>query len=689
MILSPPPVRRPRQVGRLLVLLAAVAVGAVAYREASRRSGDPRARIQKAAGAERGTSLAELRAVLEDALGGGAPLASLVHRLALERPERFPEARLLSDERLLRAVALLEQGECAAGRAGADPAEGRGKAAEAIRLLASEGPPPKGPGLALEAYLSRVDLSVVPYVVFRPKRPAPEGGYPLAVVLHSWWPDLDKDDFFSPIPGLLEVLEEEGWMGVWPFGRSNTDFVGPGERDVLDVVQRLYGTDRIDPGRVVLMGYSMGGTGAWTIAARRPAAFAGVVAIAGRTDYYAWQRVREESLPRYKRILLDMDFAREEAENFTALPVFSVHGELDRVVPDHQSRGLCERIRGLGGDAEFYLVPGGDHWSLGAPVTGSPRFREWLRRLKRPPHPPRFVHRFLTPTEGETYGVAAESVAEFGQPARIRGRRGPDGALDLALENVDLIRILPGAGAGGVVRLRLGRTPLEVRPGADGALLTADGEIVPEDPEVSRKRPGLSGPFRDVYSGPFLLVYGTRGTPEETTRNRAMAEREAAMWKAYAKGEAPVVADTAVLPRHLAERHAICFGTPRDHALLASVAARLPVEFRADAFRLGGREFKWGDGVGLRMVWPNPARPDRYVAVCAGAPWGEGLPANHKWDLLPDVCVYAPERNPDGTSRALAAGFFRSDWTLDGSSLEADPAPAPSPALDATGPRGP
>ncbi len=624
-------------------------------------------------------------------LGRTGRLESLIHAAALDAPAESAAQRLLSDERFLFACARLQQAEAARTKTPAEPAGAPGAAVEpdpanrfaeqGLSLLRESGPVARPAGLSLEAYLSPVDLAVVPYVVFRPKAPAPAAGRPLAVVLHSYWPDLAADDFFYPIPGLLDVLEAEGWMGLWPYGRTNTDFVGPGERDVLDATARVFATDKVDPSRVALMGYSMGGSGAWTIAARRPSAFAGVFVLAGRTDFYAWRGVDEKEVPRWKRLLIDLDFAREEAANFLALPVRAVYGSLDTVIPPSQGRALCDSIRALGGSAEFSVVPGGTHWTLGVPATMDPAFPAWLRRLARPRAPPAFSHRFLTPSEGESYGVAAEGVERFGEPARILGSRAPGGILSLELENVSRLRVFPGALGGARGRIRIGGRETELSVPPEGALVSPRGELLPEgDPAAAEKRPGLSGPFRDVLSGPFVLVYGTRGTEGETRKNREMAEREAKMWRAYAKADAPVRSDAEASSGILAARSAICFGTPQTHALLAGLSARLPVLFTPDGVSVGRRTFRWADGVGLRMCIPHPGHPGRYLAICAGAPWGEHLPENHKWDLLPDLIVYGPEKNEDGTNRARLAGFFDASWRLDEKALEADPEPPPPTA---------
>lgn len=97
----------------------------------------------------------------------------------------------------------------------------------------------------------------------------------------------------------------------------------------------------IDPRRRVLAGWSMGGYGAWSLAAATPDRWAAVVPISGGGEP-AWA-------PRLKDV-----------------PLWAIHGGRDRAVLPHQSRRMISAVREAGGDPGYTEAPDVGHsvWKL-------------------------------------------------------------------------------------------------------------------------------------------------------------------------------------------------------------------------------------------------------------------------------------------------------------------------------------
>ena len=168
-------------------------------------------------------------------------------------------------------------------------------------------------------------------------------------------------------------------------------------------------------------------------------------------------------------------------------------------------------------------------------------------------------------------------------------------------------------------------------------------------------------------------MYGTAGDdPKEVQVNRRAALQAAINWRSRTNGDCQIRSDRAVTPRDIDRAHLILFGGPNSNSLTARLATYLPIALEEDALVVGERRFTAPDA-GVKMIYPNPLNPDRYVVVNAGISWrGTQLidrldqftsPWYQRHLPLPDYVVF------DGKSFAnsgplLTAGFFDENWQL-------------------------
>ncbi len=116
---------------------------------------------------------------------------------------------------------------------------------------------------------------------------------------------------------------------------------------------------QVDPDRVYLTGLSMGGFGAWALAAQEPSRFAAIVPICGGGD------------PR-------------SAEKLKDLPIWVFHGEMDSSVPIQRSQEMVDALKAVGNDVKFTHYPdaGHDCWTR---TYDNPQLYEWLLAHPRNP----------------------------------------------------------------------------------------------------------------------------------------------------------------------------------------------------------------------------------------------------------------------------------------------------------------
>ncbi|MDB5320713.1 MAG: phospholipase/carboxylesterase [Phycisphaerales bacterium] len=130
---------------------------------------------------------------------------------------------------------------------------------------------------------------------------------------------------------------------------------------LLDDLERTY---RVDPDRVYVTGLSMGGYGAWELAAEFAERFAAIAPVCGAGS--------PDDAPRLKN-----------------LPTWVFHGERDTVVPFQRSAEMVEALKKAGGRVRFTAYPekGHDAWTA---TYSNPELYGWLFDQKRgaPAEPP-------------------------------------------------------------------------------------------------------------------------------------------------------------------------------------------------------------------------------------------------------------------------------------------------------------
>ena len=204
--------------------------------------------------------------------------------------------------------------------------------------------------------------------------------------------------------------------------------------------------------------------------------------------------------------------------------------------------------------------------------------------------------------QGTTENVARLSI-DVGQAL-------PDsravGSLTVELDGQTLSNLSPVSSAGGL-RLHLARV---------------EGKWSATPPAApSRKGPHRMGPFKEAFRHRFVLVFGTRGTPEENAWGLARARFDAETFWYNGNGSVDVVADTAFLDAGRADefrdRDVILYGHAEGNAAWPVLLGDSPVQVRRGQVRIGGRTVS-GDGLACLFCRPRPGSDRASVGVVAG-----------------------------------------------------------------------
>ncbi|KPL02007.1 MAG: hypothetical protein AMK75_03325, partial [Planctomycetes bacterium SM23_65] len=532
--------------------------------------------------------------------------------------------------------------------------------ARAVIAALSAGKKPYTPrtGLIELAYLSDIDRSAQPYYLYIPETTDLKRPVPLVIFLHGYVGDLDKVNWFDQTvsDSVKRLAKKLGGILLAPFARSNTDFLGVGERDVLHTIELVKRDYRIDADRVYLSGASMGASGVWAIGAHYPHLFAALIPASGRTDYNLWHDIERGVLTPFKQFIVDRDYVVTMKVNFRNLPAFAFHGEDDWLVKPDQSRKMVQTLREQGFEALYHQFPRGDHWSC-FDAFDNAGLVAWLRTKKRPALPRHVTYWTYHPRFNRAYWVTVDDFVEFGKPAEVDTRVLSPAIIRVDAKNVARLTFRDPTGklfSSGTVKVMLpdGRLVDATSRTKGGATFTLS--TVPA--AGLRKRGELCGPIWEAYQRPFLLVHGSTGEGEAQIRTRSGAQRSALEWFDFAAGIPRIKKDADVTADDIQRFNLILFGTPKTNLLIQRVAAHLPVQIDEGKFTIGANTYA-GKDLGLAMIYPNPLNPERYVVVYSGVHWGRGLPKNHKLDFLPDYIVFDDPIAPvSGTNNFRVAG---------------------------------
>jgi predicted peptidase len=218
----------------------------------------------------------------------------------------------------------------------------------------------------------------LPYRLFIPDSYDPEILYPVVLFLHS---SADRgtdnvrqitDDCVADFLTRPRVQEHYPAFVVAPQAPEGTQwgfYIGsttPADLAV-GIIQQLERQFSIDPDRIYLTGYSMGGMGTFYLIGRYPGLFAAAVPLAGGGDPMI-------------------------ARHITRIPLWAFHGDRDYFVPIsgqvrdglavYGTRDMIAALRAAGGAPRFTVMEAYGHW-IPCWVFRKPELLEWLFRQRR------------------------------------------------------------------------------------------------------------------------------------------------------------------------------------------------------------------------------------------------------------------------------------------------------------------
>jgi len=462
-------------------------------------------------------------------------------------------------------------------------------------------------------------------------------------------------------------------------GRTNCAYRWAGEADVLEAVAAAKRSYAIDENRVLLRGFSMGGSGTWHLGLHHPDHWAAIEPGAGFNDTIRYGHF--SNLPPQDLKSIHIYDARDYSLNVFQLPTAAYTGEIDA-----QKQNL-DNFREELAKSGFTFKPEGLNFSTTElPVTilvGPKTPHRWEAESKK--RSDLFINaaakkgrtdpdhiRFVTYTTryNRCFWVTVDGLDQHYQRAEVDARRSPsDGTIEVKTTNVSALALKNGglkkisidghsftsSGQSEMQFVKRGGAWRESKEGADNSL---------------RKRHGLQGPIDDAFMDSFLCVRPTGQAVHDLVGRYAQETLDAFIedFSKFFRGQVRIKDDTAITSSDIADHHLIVFGDPQSNQVMARALPQLPLRWDARELSLGGKMYDSPRHI-IAMVHPNPLNPRRYIVLNSGHSFHRNEMAATNASLFPRFGDYAvlQLRQPVDRkveSEIVTADYFDEEWKL-------------------------
>jgi len=471
---------------------------------------------------------------------------------------------------------------------------------------------PSRKGRTGRAYRSRVDRSLQPYTVIVPESYT---GAPirLDLVLHGRNARLNEVSFLAdaewgrPAPVLPDRIE------LHVYGRTNNAYRWAGEADVFEALEAVKRNYKIDENRIVLRGFSMGGSGAWHIGLHYPDLWAGIEAGAGFSETLRYAKAA--NAPEHEQRPWTIYDSFLYARNALLLPTVG-YGSIDD--PQLQaSTNVKEQLEREGfkiADLRALFLVGPKIGHRFAPESKKIS-EEFLTKSLPRAVPDRIQFVTHTMRYNKAHWIEVLGLERHYDRAEIDARRDSSG-VQMTTKNVSMLRLAQ---------------PAKVQ--IDGQKLSAASAYAKENGKWQaakangkdlRKRHGLQGPIDDAFLDSFLVVNPTGTARDMSVHKLALARLETfrTNWDKFLRGDLPIKDDRDITDADIANHNLILFGDASSNRLIAKLLPKTPIRWESGKIQIAGRTIT-GENQLLVAIYPNPSNPSRYIVLNSGHTFGD------------------------------------------------------------------
>ena len=525
-------------------------------------------------------------------------------------------------------------------------------------------------GVHLRGFYSAIDGSPQPYGIEIPDHVDLSKKQPLYIWLHGRGDKTTDLHFMASREKAKLKFPKESAITVHPLGRQCIGYKSAGETDVLEMIEHIKKNYKIDEDRIALMGFSMGGAGAWHLGAHYAEKWAVVHPGAGFAETAQYNRMTKDKYPAwYTQKLWGLYDVPNYTRNLFNQPLIAYSGEVDK---QKQAADVMETTF-LDHGKSFPHVVGPKMGHKYAPESWKEIVNFVNRAVKdgRDCFPTKVHLQTQTLRYPSMHWIQAHGLKEHWTDSRIDAElKGAE--ISIKSKNISRINITsPWKGkqipTGTVISID--GNSLKVEKNIDKVFLVNNGEwsFGQKSSIGLAKKPGLQGPMDDAFLSPFLVVTPS-GNIENAKLKRWMdfeINHLKNRWRELFRGNIRIKADSKVSVDDIKKYHLIVWGTPNSNTILGKMINGLPVKWENGKIMANGKPYNDSFHV-PQFVYPNPLNRNKYVVVNSGPTFRENHDRTNSLQnpKQPDWSIIDIRQDPNGDApgKIIDANFFDEKW---------------------------
>jgi predicted esterase len=568
----------------------------------------------------------------------------------LEHP-RYADAAIYS-----KAVRLAHRhGEFYGEKASGYVDEALDRAEERLSALAKNQTPwLKAGGLITCGFRSKLDDSIQPYGLEIPDGLNLSKKVPLYVWLHGRG-DKNTDLYFlRDREKKRSPFKFEDGITLHPFGRQCIGFKAAGEIDVLEAITDVKARYRIKEKQIVLLGFSMGGAGAWHLGAHYADQWAAVHAGAGFAETAQYIKLKPVNYPPcYEQTLWSVYDVPNYARNLLNQPLVAYSGEKDKQI---QAALVMEGALREHDHKLYHVI--GPNMGHKYDEDSIKEIGAWLKDRLAQADEPKETWQWQTrtlryPGDGP---FRITGLHEHYQDSRLDAKLVYSGLYDVTTVNVTSFTLREKANIWIDGQLMTHAGPGNFQKGEDGIW-------TPGIPSGLQKRPGLQGPIDDAFLNPFLEVTEAMPSNWHTFERTHFHDR----WSALFRGEVPSRSSRTLSKQYQQDHHLLYWGTPHSSPAIRKLIDTAPIDWDTQEIRIGDQSWPSANHM-LLLIYPNPDNPEKYIVLNSGPTFREAHDRTNSLQnpKLGDWAVIDTRTPPnaEAAGKVVASGFFDERWQV-------------------------